>query len=198
MESGFIPVVWPEDVIPPEAVNCTKCELHCQRSRIIWGEGNPDAPIIIILDNPGAREDREGNPFVCGTRQALQLAAHISGLKMEDLYITYILKCRPLRKYNKEKARNTCMEHLKNQIQKQKPKLAFCMGNTAVQWFFDNMQAEVKNLRGIWHKIGNIPTCVTYHPLAVRRRPNLFQHFLNDWELLSQRFFDMNKDLHKP
>ncbi|MEK5389445.1 uracil-DNA glycosylase family protein [Margalitia sp. FSL K6-0131] len=41
---------------------------------MIWGEGNPNGDIYVILDNPGAREDREGNPFVCGTRQTLQQA----------------------------------------------------------------------------------------------------------------------------
>lgn len=30
---------------------------------MVWGEGNPAAPIMIILDNPGAREDREGKLF---------------------------------------------------------------------------------------------------------------------------------------
>ena len=38
---------------------------------MICGEGNSDAPIMIILDNPGAREDREGNPNVCGTYSKL-------------------------------------------------------------------------------------------------------------------------------
>ncbi|UOR13621.1 uracil-DNA glycosylase family protein [Halobacillus amylolyticus] len=63
---------------------------------MVWGEGDLlEAPIIIILDNPEAREDREGNPFVCGTRQALQQAANEAGLTMNDLYVTFNLKGKP-------------------------------------------------------------------------------------------------------
>lgn len=87
MELPFTPVNMPEDAAPSDVLNCQKCELHCQRSRVIWGEGNLDAPIIVILDNPGAREDREGNSFICGTRQTLQQAAFKAGLKIDDLYV---------------------------------------------------------------------------------------------------------------
>ncbi len=189
MKSDFSPILFPEAEAPPEAINCQKCELHKQRARVIWGEGNLHAPIIVLLDNPGAREDKEGDPFVCGSRQTLQLAAFEAGLKMEDLYITYILKCRPVRRYDKETARSTCMVHLIQQIQLQKPNFALCMGNIAVQWFFGNMDAEVKNLRGIWHNVREIPTTVSYHPLAVRRRPNLLAQFMQDWKTLAQRYY---------
>ncbi len=59
MSQDFSPVIWPEEKVPEQAANCQKCELHCQRSRIIWGEGNPKAPILVLLDNPGAREDNQ-------------------------------------------------------------------------------------------------------------------------------------------
>lgn len=189
MKPDFSPTIWPETGAPHEVLNCQKCELHKQRTRVIWGEGNPCAPIIVLLDNPGAREDKEGNPFVCGSRQTLQSAAFEAGLKMEDLYITYVLKCRPFRRYNKEIARSTCMMHLIEQIQLQKPEFVFCMGNVAAQCFFDSMDADVKNLRGMWHNIREIPTIVTYHPLAVRRRPNLLPQFMQDWEALAQCYY---------
>src|SRR5699024_11636393 len=118
---------------------------------MIWGAGNPNASLMILLDNPGAREDRDGNPFVCGTRQTLQKAAHDVGLTMDDLYVTYILKRRPTRKYDKPETRHTCMKHLDEQLKKIQPALIFCMGNVSVQSFFDDEKADVKSLRGHWH-----------------------------------------------
>jgi DNA polymerase len=56
------------------------------------------------------------------------------------------------------------------------------------------MNAEVKDLRGMWHIVRKIPTLVTYHPLAVRRRPNLMQQFMQDWSALAQRFDSKNQD----
>lgn len=155
---------------------------------MVWGEGNPNAPIMIILDNPGAREDREGNSFVCGTRFTLQQAAEESGLLAADLYVTYILKRRPIRAYNKEETRQICMKHLAQQLEEKKPKLLFCLGNIAVQAFFNNPDAEVKQLRGNWHMVNGFPTAVAYHPLAIRRRPNLWPLFLSDWKMIAERY----------
>ncbi len=183
---GFTPVLWPEHTPPPEVADCRRCELWKQRSRVIWGEGNPKAPVLIVLDNPGAREDREGKDFVCGVRQTLQAEAHRAGFAAEDMYVTYILKCRPRYRYDKEAARGVCREFLLAQVREQQPQLAFCLGDTAVQWFFGDMDLSVKALRGRWHLVRGLPTAVSYHPLAVRRRPSLLRVFREDWELLKR------------
>ena len=118
---------------------------------MIWGEGNPEAPIMILLDNPGAREDRENKPFICGTRQTLQQAADQVGLKVEDLYVTYVLKRKPKRSYDKDTTRQICMNHLNQQLKLKQPHLVVCLGNVSVQFFFQNQEAEVKSLRGKIH-----------------------------------------------
>ncbi|WP_254052753.1 uracil-DNA glycosylase [Bacillus sp. V59.32b] len=155
---------------------------------MIWGEGNPDAPIMIILDNPGAREDREGSPIVCGTRQTLQQAANEVGLDVNDLYVTYILKRRPVKAYDKKSVRETCMMHLTEQLKEKTPKLILCLGNVAVQSFFKDESADVKSLRGSWYDVQGFQTAVAYHPLAVRRRPNLWPLFKQDWLQVAERY----------
>jgi DNA polymerase len=189
MESGFVPVLLPEDEAPSNIISCKKCELCNHKTRVIWGEGNPNANILIILDNPGSRVNKDGQEFVCGTRQTLQLAVRKVNLDIRDMYVTYILKCRPIRHYNKEEARRICVEYLTQQIAELNPKLAFCLGNTAVQWFFNNETADVKNLRGRWYNVRGLPTSATYHPLAINRRPNLFNQYLLDWETLAKQYF---------
>lgn len=187
MASEFRPSIWMEEAVPVEVEGCTKCALCAQRSRMIWGEGNPKAPVIAVLDNPGAREDREGRPMICPTRQTLQEGAYRAGLKPEDIYVTYILKCRPVRKYDKEAARGACLGYLLLQLERQKPRLGFCLGDTAAMWFFGDSDARVKNLRGSWHIARGLPTAVTYHPLAVRRRPTLTGIFDKDWSMLAEK-----------
>jgi len=185
--SEFFPVRWPEDPTPNNEQNCKDCGLYKHGSRMIWGEGNPNARIMILLDNPGARKDRDGNPFVCGTRQTLQKAAYKVGLTMDNLYVTYILKRKPTRKYDKQETRHICMKHLDEQLKKVQPTLIFCMGNVSVQSFFDDAKVDVKSLRGQWHDVRGISTTVAYHPLAVRRRPNLWNAFLEDFQLAASR-----------
>lgn len=190
--SSFCPKALFEDPTPDYLLDCKDCGLYEQGTRMVWGEGNPKAPIMIILDNPGAREDREGESFLCGTRQTLQEVANDAGLKTDDLYVTFILKRKPLRAYEKELTRQICMKHLDQQLTEKKPILLLCLGNVAVQSFFQNPEAEVKLLRGSWHDVRGIQTAVAYHPLAVRRRPNLRSLFLEDLKLVAERFNNLN------
>ncbi|AOV08923.1 uracil-DNA glycosylase [Sporosarcina ureilytica] len=184
--NSFCPVAWPEDPTPENMKNCEECGLYKQGTRMVWGEGNPNAPIMIVLDNPGARENREGQPYVCGTRETLQRAIHEVGLYPDDVYATYILKRRPIRAYDKEQTRRICMQtHLDGQLQKQIPSFVLCLGNVAVQHFFQNPDVDVKSLRGEFHHVNGFLTAVAYHPLAVRRRPNLYRLFIEDLQLIA-------------
>ena len=187
MDDNYIPTVWKEDTLPTTAKNYTNCEVCTPKSRIVWGEGNRNADVVIILDNPGARIDKCGNEFVCGTRQTLQTAIHKVGLNAENFYLTYLLKCRPTRKYDKQKARAFSKPFLINQIQKMNAKYIVCLGDVVVQTMFNDDSASVKNLRGQWHNVINTPCIVSYHPLAVRRRPNLMSVFLYDWRMLAKQ-----------
>lgn len=110
--TDFKPVILQEESAPLHAKECQQCELSKQRNRVIWGEGNPQAPIFILLDNPGAREDREGNSFLCGTRETLQYGMREAGLDINSVYVSYLLKCRPVRAYDKPAAREACSSHL--------------------------------------------------------------------------------------
>jgi uracil-DNA glycosylase len=186
--SAFCPELWPEDPTPNHLLDCRECGLYKHGSRMVWGEGNPEAPLMVILDNPGARENREGNPMVCGTRQTLQQAANEVGLKTDDLYVTFILKRRPVRAYEKDQVRQTCMVHLEQQLHQKRPELILCLGNVAVQSFFQNLEADVKKMRGTWHDVKGYQTAVAYHPLAVRRRPNLWSMFLSDLAFVAERY----------
>lgn len=189
----FAPIILPEDKAPLEAKDYVQCEVYEHSPRIIWGEGNPKAPIVVILDNPGARENNRGEGYVCGTRQTLQKAIHQVGLDVDkDICVTYLLKCRPLRSYDKEKSRSFSKPFLIQQVKKINPKFIVCLGDTVVQSIFDDKEAHVKELRGSWHITMGCPTIVSYHPLAVRRRPNLAKYFIADWEMLSKRFLNEN------
>lgn len=187
MDSCFEPAIWPEDKSSEEAEAYQQCEICTQKSRIIWGEGNPKASVFVILDNPGAREDKDGNEYVCPTRQTLQTALHQANLEANDIYLTYLLKCRPLRRYNKEQVRSFSKPFLIDQIERMQPKFIVCLGDVATQAMFNDPKACVKNLRGLWHAVLGYPCMVSYHPLAVRRRPNLMPRFMEDWNMLAQR-----------
>ena len=84
------------------------------------------------------------------------------------------------------------MKHFRSATLEKKPALILCLGNVAVQSFFQNPEAEVKSLRGSWHDVQGFRTAVAYHPLAIRRRPNLRSLFLEDSKFVAERFNNFN------
>lgn len=184
MNPEWEPAVWPEIAPPSGAAACGMCELARQRTRVIWAEGREDAPLAAVLDNPGAREDREGTPFVCATRAALQRAVAEAGLSADELFVTYLLKCRPIRAYDKEAAREACFGYLEEQLVGRRA--VMLLGLVAARFVLGRPEAEMAELRGRWHEFRGIPARVTYHPLAVHRRPNLAKGYYADWRELAE------------
>ncbi len=181
-------VILPEEQAPEGIEHCELCELSKQRTRVIWGEGNPKASVIMIMDNPGAREDRQGNSYLCGTRETLQLGMREAGLDLNAVYVTYLLKCRPIRAYDKPEARAACLPHLRMQILQKRPLALFGFGNVVAEAVFpDRESVSVKELRGSWQEFQGTPIGFTYHPLAVRRRPHLLRFFVEDLKALKEK-----------
>ncbi|RKN85602.1 uracil-DNA glycosylase [Paenibacillus ginsengarvi] len=184
---NFTPIILNEEPAPSHAVHCKNCELSKYRKRVVWGEGNPNASIFIVLDNPGLREDKEGNSFVCGTRETLQRGLLESGFQLNMVYVSYLLKCRPVRAYNKPLARDACSAHFQLQLEEKKPKLLLGLGNVVVESLFPELDTDVKTMRGRWHSYQGIPSTFSYHPLAVRRRPVLWKYFVEDLKFVLQK-----------
>ena len=57
--------------------NCTQCPLGTLVAKtVVFGDGNPDARIMIIGEGPGKNEDEGGKPFI--GRAAKCLTKHSS------------------------------------------------------------------------------------------------------------------------
>ena len=134
---------------------------------------------MVVLDNPGLREDRAGQPFVCGTRQTLQGAAASAGLGPEDLYVAFLLKRRPTRAYDRQAVRSAYLPLLRAQIARNDPRVLVLMGDAVVGAVLGE-EARVKDLRGRVLQAWDRTAVVTYHPLAARRRPALLPLLCED------------------
>ena len=80
-----------------EFSGCRRCPLHLTRNQIVFGEGNIRKQILIIGEGPGKEEDSSGRPFA--GKSGKLLTAAIEGIfndtRMDSVYITNIVKCRP-------------------------------------------------------------------------------------------------------
>src|SRR5258708_9324021 len=81
--------------------DCHRCRLSESRNKIVFGVGNPQAPLVFVGEGPGADEDAQGIPFVGRAGQLLtQMIENTSAkegipLKRADVYICNVVKCRP-------------------------------------------------------------------------------------------------------
>ncbi|MFZ5824865.1 MAG: uracil-DNA glycosylase family protein [Bacillota bacterium] len=126
------------------------------------------------------------NPFVCGTRRTLQSAAQEAGLRLADLYVTWVLKCSPLRAYDKEASRTACLPYLGQQVNRGDTRVLVSLGNVALRSVLGDPALEVKALRGRVLRYGALPTLCSYHPLAARRRPSLLPLVIDDLRLAAR------------
>lgn len=173
---------WFEDTIPPDVVPSRLAVLEDHGSRIVWGEGQPGAPIMIVLDNPGAKEDKDGHPFVCGTRLTLREALYEADIDAKHCYVTFLLKRRPRKAYDRPAAYAAYAPLLDEQIATGKPRVLVFTGGTVVNALIDG-ELEIKHARGRQFQYEGVPVVAAYHPLAARRRPQLFPSLVSDLSL---------------
>ncbi len=155
-----------------EINTCQLCGLGATRNKFVFGDGNPNADLLLIGEAPGAEEDKTGIPFVGRAGKLLNDILKAINFEREDIYIANILKCRPPKNRDPlPSEREVCKPHLYKQIELIKPKVILCLGKVAANVMLNNKDSLTK-MRGSIHEINGIKTMVTFHPAALLRNPN--------------------------
>jgi uracil-DNA glycosylase family protein len=71
---------------------CKGCELHENATQAVMGDGNTGAGLMVLGEQPGDQEDREGKPFVGPAGKLLDRALGEVGIDPEDVYRTNVVK----------------------------------------------------------------------------------------------------------
>jgi uracil-DNA glycosylase len=151
---------------------CTRCRLHEQRNKIVFGAGNPRAELVFVGEGPGHDEDVQGLPFVGRAGKLLTQMIEAMGLTREQVYICNVVKCRPPENRKPEDDEvATCSPYLYRQLDVIAPKAIVCLGGTAAQALL-NTKDSISRFRGTWFDFRNTKLLVTYHPAYLLRNPN--------------------------
>jgi uracil-DNA glycosylase len=78
-----------------QAENCNHCGLCETRTNVVFGEGNPNSPLVIVGEGPGENEDKTGRPFVGRAGQLLDECLRECGIARRHIFITNVVRCRP-------------------------------------------------------------------------------------------------------
>jgi DNA polymerase len=159
--------------------NCTKCGLHKNRNKFVFGTGNPNANVLVIGEGPGAEEDRQGLPFVGRAGNLLTDMLRAIKFEREEVFIGNVVKCRPpANRTPLPDEMDTCMPYLKKQYELIQPKLILCLGLTAARGLLKKRES-LGALRGNVFEYEGAKVMVTYHSAALLRNP----HWKKDcWE----------------
>ncbi len=138
-----------------------------------FGEGPEDAEVMLVGQNPGKEEVKQGRPFVGRSGQYLNEVLREYGIDRSKLYLTGVVK-EPTpgnRKPTADEIRRW-MPSLVSEIKRIKPEIIVLMGRVA--W-------RTPRFEGIEY-------IETYHPAAAMRFPKARKRFEADMELVKTKY----------
>ena len=74
------------------AQECRGCELYRDATQAVTGRGSPDARLVLLGEQPGDKEDQQGEPFVGPAGGLLDRALEAAGLDPSAAYRTNVVK----------------------------------------------------------------------------------------------------------
>lgn len=170
--------------INEEVKKCNKCKLCNNRTKTVFGIGNPNARLMFIGEGPGLDEDMQGEPFVGKSGKLMNEAFKGLGISREEAYIANIVKCRPPNNRNPEKEEAiACMDYLRNQVMLIKPEIIVLLGSVALKNILGDEYGITKS-RGKWIVKKDIKYLPTFHPAALLRDESKKIYFWNDLKLV--------------
>jgi len=80
------------EALREEATSCTRCHLYKCATQTVFGEGEVDARLMLVGEQPGDQEDLAGKPFVGPAGQVLDKALGAAGVDRTTTYVTNAVK----------------------------------------------------------------------------------------------------------
>jgi DNA polymerase len=161
------------------AATCQACPLAAAATQTVFGEGPQDARVVLVGEQAGDHEDREGRPFVGQAGLVLDRALEAVGIERQSTYITNVVKHfkwvakGKRRLHQKPNAREigACLPWLDAEIDLIKPEVIVALGSTAALALVGK-DVQVTRDRGKLMDTGRgVQALVTMHPSAVLRMP---------------------------
>ncbi|WP_439814093.1 uracil-DNA glycosylase [Zavarzinia sp. CC-PAN008] len=148
---------------------------------LVFGDGNPAAPLLVLGEAPGAEEDRQGKPFVGESGQLLDRMLGAIGHDRTSAYILNLLPWRPPANRDPTDAEiATCLPFVERHIQLVAPRVIVTLGKSASATLLRRTEGILR-LRGKWQDWNGIPVMPTLHPAYLLRDPLNKRHVWRDF-----------------
>jgi uracil-DNA glycosylase family 4 len=173
-------------------------------TNLVFADGNPQAPLMLVGEAPGAEEDREGKPFVGASGRLLDRMLASIGLDRHgsgwgSFYVTNILAWRPPGNRNPtDNEIALSLPFVRRHLALVRPKLVLLVGAVAVR-SLTRAREGITRLRGRWFEVpvaglGTVPALATLHPAYLLRNPGAKKDAWADLIALRRRIDAMRQD----
>jgi DNA polymerase len=161
------------------AAHCTACNLYRDATQMVFGEGPSAAPLMLMGEVPGDKEDKAGHPFVGPAGRILDDALEEAGIDRSLVYVTNAVKhfkfvpgrggkVRLHKKPNQAEIA-ACSQWWQHELDSVNPKVLGLLGATAAQAVL-GPKFRVTKERGTFFSLPEGPVAIaTIHPSAVLR-----------------------------
>jgi uracil-DNA glycosylase len=164
------------------AAECQGCDLWKHATQTVFGEGPEHAPIMLVGEQPGDREDIEGRPFVGPAGRVLDEALAQVGLDRSQVYVTNIVKHfrwvaasrgkKRIHKKPRASQINACRPWFDAEVAVVRPQVIVCLGATAAQALLGSKFSVLRE-RGRLRPFSEAPWIMaTVHPSSILRAPD--------------------------
>ncbi|MFG3495557.1 UdgX family uracil-DNA binding protein [Streptomyces sp. NPDC047928] len=177
----FVPERGGIEALRDAAAGCRGCPLHRDATQTVFGAGNAHARVLLIGEQPGDQEDRQGRPFVGPAGRVLTRALEESGIDPDDTYITNAVKHfkfelvpergkRRIHKAPSLREMGACKPWLDAEMDRVDPEVVVALGATAGKALLGS-SFRVTKQRGVLLPYEERGECLvaTIHPSAVLR-----------------------------
>lgn len=173
--------------IEEQAGHCLRCPRGRQRQRVIFGQGNPRARLLLIGQAPGPEEEASGLPFQGPAGELLDRMLAAIKLDRDQLYLTTLVKCaQPDRRPPNSEEIQACLPFLLQQIAALQPQLICTLGQLPAQALLRSRQ-NLLQLRGRFHQWQGIPLMPTLAPDFLLLHPEMKKAAWQDLQLIQKQ-----------
>jgi len=162
---------------------CEACPLHRERTRVVYGEGVEEEPLLFVLgEAPGPEEDRSGTPLMGRPGSLLRRACLALGIDLPAwAYASDAVLCRtPGGRRPKRAERLACLPRLEDQLDLLQPRVILLLGASAGNWVGRDY-SDVERHRGLvpradWPRLpfeakhALVAVFLTHHPAWILGR----------------------------
>ena len=154
------------DGLTAAVAKCARCDLCKTRKGVVMGRGDRHGDWLMLASSPSRLEEREGRALP--GEQGKLLDNMLKAIAVDagsDVYITHLLKCRPLDEAGQERLPTeaesaACRPYFERELALLQPRTIVTLGSMAAA----GINPGEKPVRGTVRQLGNASVIATFHP----------------------------------